>query len=102
LQENNNLFNISGWEIKKGPAKEFLFPSFVCYFVQLLGTSKNEDHTVRGLQREKTFTYGLRKQPNFATPPLVCPQNDVGETSAEIPQKTTCHYPAVWVVLLIG
>ena len=49
--------------MKKGPPKEFLFPSFVCYFVQLLGTSKNKDHTVRGLQREKTFTYGLRKQP---------------------------------------
>ena len=59
------MFNISGWEKKKGQAKEFLFASFVCYFLQLLGTSKNEDHTVRGLQREITFTYGLRKQPNF-------------------------------------
>ena len=59
------MFNISGWEKKKGQAKDFLFPSFVCYFVQLLGTSKNENHTVRGPQREKTFTYGLTKQPKF-------------------------------------
>ena len=59
------MFNIFGWEKKKGQAKEFLFASFVCYFLQLLGTGKNEDHTLRGLQREITFTYGLRKQPNF-------------------------------------
>ena len=51
------MFNISGWEKKKGQAKEFLFASFVCYFLQLLGTGKNEDHTVRGLQREITFTW---------------------------------------------
>ena len=82
------MFNISGWEKKKGQAKEFLFASFVCYFLQPLGTGKNEDHTVRGLQREITFTYGLRKlsrRQTFTTTPLVCPHNDVGETRAEIP-----------------
>ena len=31
------------------------------------------------------ISYSLRKQPRFATLPLVSPQNDVLETSAEIP-----------------
>ena len=31
--ESSYLINIFGWEMKKGLAKEFLFPSFVCYFV---------------------------------------------------------------------
>ena len=36
----------------------------------------------------------LRKQPNFATSPLVCPRNDLWGTSAEVPYwwRVTIHF----------
>ena len=45
--------------------------------------------------------FSLGNTPHFATPSLICPRNDIWETSAEIPYwwRVTTQ---IWAVLLIG
>ena len=54
----------------------------------------NSCFSLWSLQWFSQLMCSLRKNNHFATPPLVCSQNDVCEMSTEIPfSLMTCHYP---------